>query len=285
MTPRPLADLRFLGFHALFLTAGSLLLVLPSTAPMGWRLFFAGVIYNIGFPVFAVSCVEPRWVRLWSFVFPLSLLQIFPDWHLAQNLGTLVFPDLGFPQVGPVSLFMGLLWAVPLVLIVETGERLAERFGLAAAAFGAAALSLVIFGIAEATLTLIPVWHAQNVGMVGPRGPLRAAPGGGARRRRLVGLPRDREPRPRAHPHRRARRDADLRGVAPPLLVAARSVNAEPTDAAPGLIIGAFPKGGRLRATSAPAPGPGPLSLRSRSPGRFQTHEELCHVQDSRHAL
>ncbi|MEO1087767.1 MAG: hypothetical protein AAFY88_26330, partial [Acidobacteriota bacterium] len=128
----------------------------------------AVLIFNIGFPVFAISCVEPRWARLWSFIFPLSLLQIFPDWHLAQNLGTLVFPDLGFPQIGPVSLFMGLLWAVPLILIVDTGERLAERFGLPAAAFGAAALSLVIFGIAEATLTLIPVWHAQNVTLVGP---------------------------------------------------------------------------------------------------------------------
>ncbi|MEM1182096.1 MAG: hypothetical protein AAGM22_27355 [Acidobacteriota bacterium] len=163
-----LFDVRFLGFHALFLTVGTLLLVLPSTVPMGWRLFFAGVVYNIGFPVFAVSCVEPRWARLWTFIFPLSLLQIFPDWHLAQNLGTLVFPDLGFPQIGPVSLFMGLLWAVPLILIVDFGERLDARFGGAAAAWGAAAISLVIFGIAEATLTLIPVWHAQNVAMVGP---------------------------------------------------------------------------------------------------------------------
>lgn len=163
-----LVDVRLLGFHALFLLAGGLLLYASTPVPVGWRLFFAGVVYNLAFPLFAASCVEPRWIRMWSFLFPLSLLQILPDWHLAANLGTLVFPDLGFPKIGPVSLFMGLLWVVPLLLVVDFADRLGERHGPRIAALGAAGLALLLFGAAEATLTLVPVWHAQAVTMVGP---------------------------------------------------------------------------------------------------------------------
>ena len=163
-----LVDPRLLGFHVVFLVAGGLLLFADTPVPVGWRLFFAGLVYNLAFPLFAASCVEPRWIRMWSFLFPLSILQILPDWHLAANLGTLIFPDLGFPKIGPVSLFMGLLWIVPLLLVVDFAERLIDRYGPRIAALGAAGLALLLFGAAEATLTLIPVWHAQNVLMVGP---------------------------------------------------------------------------------------------------------------------
>ena len=161
-------DFRIMAFHGLYVVAGGIFVLLPGPIPMGWRFFIAGVLYNIALPLFAVRCVEPRWIRIWGFLFPLSLMQIFPDWFLVEVLGTLEFPDLQFPKIGPVSAFMGLLWITPLFLIVGFGEDLVERWGTRAAVFGSAALSVLIFGIAEATLTLIPVWHPVGVRAWGP---------------------------------------------------------------------------------------------------------------------
>ena len=162
-------DSRLATFHGLFLVLGTTFLLAPVDISMGWRIFAAGVFYNIALPLFAVRCTEPRWIRIWSFLFPLSLLQICPDWYLVDILGTLTFPDLGFPKVGPVSAFMGLLWIVPLFLVVHFGENLAEAKSLRTAAFGSGALAVLIFGISEATLTHIPVWHPVGVdAVVGP---------------------------------------------------------------------------------------------------------------------
>ncbi len=161
-------DSRIWLFHALYVVIGGAFVLFPSPIPMGWRLFVAGISYNIALPLFAVRNVEPKWIRIWGFLLPLSLMQIFPDWYLAEALGTLEFPDLQFPKIGPVSAFMGLLWITPLFLIVEAGEDLAERVGKRAATLWCAALSILIFGVAEATLTLIPVWYPVGVKTLGP---------------------------------------------------------------------------------------------------------------------
>ena len=162
-------DSRLAVFHGIFLTLGTALLLWSMGGSVGYALLAAGVLYNVALPIFAARCTEPRWIRMWGFLFPLSWLQIFPDWYLVEQLGTLTFPDLGVAKIGPVSAFMGLLWIVPLFLVVHVGENLAERHGLKAAALGSGALAVLIFGISEATLTLIPVWHPVGISTaIGP---------------------------------------------------------------------------------------------------------------------
>jgi hypothetical protein len=99
-------------------------------------------------------------------VFPLSLLQIFPDWFLSAVLGVLVFPDTGSPRVGDVPLFMGGLWIIPLFIIVLLGRRVQVRFTKNLAILAVCIASAVLFLGSEAVLWLIPIWYAHGVTMI-----------------------------------------------------------------------------------------------------------------------
>ncbi|NBC17024.1 MAG: hypothetical protein GVY18_06875 [Bacteroidetes bacterium] len=96
-------------------------------------------------------------------VFPLSVLQVVPDWFLAEVLGVLVFPDLGVFRIGAVSGYMAGLWAVPLFVIVYVSLRLQERSRRGVGDLTAVVLALLIFGAAEATLWRLGAWVAQDV--------------------------------------------------------------------------------------------------------------------------
>jgi hypothetical protein len=100
-------------------------------------------------------------------VLVLSILQIFPDWFLAAQLETIVFPDDGFFMIGPVSGYMAGLWAIPLFVILYVGLEISKQRSYPVAYTVVAALTLLIFGLAEETMWMLPSWSAQNVFMIG----------------------------------------------------------------------------------------------------------------------
>ncbi len=151
--------------HLLFGILCTGILLLPIPLLIGPRLFILVVAYNILIPAIGYWRGHRDWLYLWVFVVLISLLMIFPDWLLVTPLGTLVFLPDGFPQIGPVSGYMALLWAIPLFIIIFLGLRITERQSKPLA-YGIVALtSFLIFTAAEASLTF--VWHAQNVTMIG----------------------------------------------------------------------------------------------------------------------
>jgi hypothetical protein len=98
-----------------------------------------------------------------AFVLPLSLCQVVPDALLVQVLGTLVFPDLGAPRLGPVPAYMAALWIAPLLLVLWAAD-LAQRTSALLAGLAALAVALAVFGAAEwAAAHLLVLWHPRNV--------------------------------------------------------------------------------------------------------------------------
>lgn len=152
------------AFHGLFGAAAALALWVPAPVPSGLRIAGLVVAYNVALPWAARAWGYPAWWVLWTFLLPLSVCQVLPDFFLARALGTLVFPADGGPRIGPVSASMAGLWVIPLFLTVRGAERVASTLGRPAAAYPAAAvIGLAIFAASEATLWAIPLWHARGV--------------------------------------------------------------------------------------------------------------------------
>lgn len=171
------SDRRVAAFHLAFFLFAVGALAAAREGREGWAIFAAAVAYNAALPIAAVRWVHPRWVHLWGFLLPLSLLQILPDWFLVVRLGTLEFTDLGFPRLGDaIPHYMGLLWIIALFPVLYVGDRIAEARsgepGRSVLAYLAVAVgSLVVFGASEAILTTtLPIWHA--VGDVATFGPV-----------------------------------------------------------------------------------------------------------------
>lgn len=98
-----------------------------------------------------------------AFLLPLSVCQVVPDALLVQQLGTLAFPDLGAPRLGPVPAYMAGLWVAPLLLVLWAAE-LAHRASAALAGLAALAVALAAFGAAEwAAAHVLALWHPRNV--------------------------------------------------------------------------------------------------------------------------
>ncbi|MEQ9366865.1 MAG: hypothetical protein RIF32_21675 [Leptospirales bacterium] len=146
--------------HLAFGALTAAFLLAPIGPAIGWKMFLLLVVYNIAVPVLGRRLGHERWVDLWLFVFPLSLLQIFPDWFMSAVLGSLIFPDTGFPYIGTVGAYMGLMWSIPLFAILFTTWRVRKKLSRAGAYLLAVALTVVTFGVAEATLWVIPIWYA-----------------------------------------------------------------------------------------------------------------------------
>lgn len=157
-----------LVFHAVALTAGALLL-LADVGSTGARILVFGLLYALALPLWARHRGHGEWIEIWTFLLPLSALQVLPDAFLAQELGTLAFPDLGVPKVMGVSVFMALLWLLPLFLCVHLGRRL-EATGMPPGAifWAICGVSLALFAASEATLTRVPVWQGLGVPTIGP---------------------------------------------------------------------------------------------------------------------
>ena len=152
----------FLLIHGLFAITCVPVLLIPIL--IGLKLFILVTIYNLIVPLFAFWRGYKEWINLWLFVFILSILQIWPDWFLADQLGVIVFPlDDGIFHIGAVSAYMAGLWTIPFFAIVFIGQRVQERNSLNLAYLVVALTSFLIFAMSEGTLWMLGSWHAQNV--------------------------------------------------------------------------------------------------------------------------
>lgn len=154
-------------FHAVFTLLCGIVLFVFHHLPVGPRLMFLVIIYNIALPVWGRVRKHRNWTNLWLFAFILSMFQVFPDWFLSAQLDILVFPDDGCFKIGTVSGYMAGLWTIPLFIIIFLGQQVRKRSSEPAACLAAGAAALVLFGGSEATLWLLPSWYAKNVFMIG----------------------------------------------------------------------------------------------------------------------
>ncbi|MDT8273398.1 MAG: hypothetical protein RRA35_09430 [Desulfomonilia bacterium] len=152
--------------HGLFSLIALAVLLFPGELAVGIRLSGVVILYNVMVPVWALRRNHPEWIRLWLFLLPLSILQIFPDAFLASVLGVLVFPDTGSPSFANVPLFMGGMWVIPLFIIVLIGKGVEARFTRNHALLAVCCASAVVFLGSESVLWTIPIWYARDVMVV-----------------------------------------------------------------------------------------------------------------------
>lgn len=155
---RPVREL--LVFHGLYGLAAVLLL---GFAPAGYYgLSVAGLVvgYHVALVGTALAGGRSEWLRLWAFLLPLSLLQVVPDWILAELIGSLRFYDHGVPRIGAVPVYMAGMWMIPLFLCV----RLADALGTGPMRpLLAAGLALLLFGGSEWYAAPLGLWQAVGV--------------------------------------------------------------------------------------------------------------------------
>lgn len=154
-----------LTVHLIWTVIAAAMLFLPLGLTLGHVVFGLVLLYNLMVPIAAKSAGHDEVFRLWLFLVPLSAFQVLPDYFLADVIGVLVFPEIGFPQFGPVSAFMAGMWTIPLFVIVFVSRRIEARQGRQAGLLWAALLSFLIFVGSEATLWRLSIWHAENVHM------------------------------------------------------------------------------------------------------------------------
>jgi len=150
-------------FHGLFAAASAVLLVPWPAESVGWALLALVMGYNAALPGTAVWRGHADWLHAWTFLLPLSVLQVLPDWFLAAVIHTLSFPETGGPRIGAVPVYMAGMWVVPLFLAVAAGEALRKRHGRTTGVVGAGLAALAIFAASEALAWRIPIWHAHDV--------------------------------------------------------------------------------------------------------------------------
>jgi hypothetical protein len=152
--------------HVVFMVLCVVVLMLPSVV-IGVKLFSLVAAYNALIPIVGYVRNHREWLPIWGYAFVLSLFQLFPDWFLAAQLETIVFPDDGFFMIGPVSGYMAGLWAIPLFVILYVGLEVNRQRSYKMAYLVVAVLTLLVFGLAEETMWMLPSWYAQNVAMIG----------------------------------------------------------------------------------------------------------------------
>ncbi len=155
----------FIYVHILFVIICVVVLLAPIPFLIGVKLFILVLTYNIFVVLIGFVRKYSIWLKLWFFVFLVSLFQIFPDWFLSAQLNILVFPEDGFFKIGTVSGYMLGLWAIPLFIISFIALRIKERYTLNKAYIITILLSLVIFGIAEQSMWVFS-WYPQNVTLI-----------------------------------------------------------------------------------------------------------------------
>ena len=105
--------------HIVFGIITALVLITPLV--ISAKLLIGVIVYNVLVPIWAKIRDHQEWLEIWLFVFPLSILMIFPDWFLVSQLGVVVFPIDGFPMIGSVPIYMAGLWTIPFFLIIFIG--------------------------------------------------------------------------------------------------------------------------------------------------------------------
>ncbi|MHA1908201.1 MAG: DUF6989 domain-containing protein [Candidatus Thorarchaeota archaeon] len=160
----PILDLVLM--HIVFAIPTALILAIFQDVAIGARLLVVVILYNVLLPLWAHFRDHKDWLEVWIFVFPISLLMIFPDWFLASQLEVLSFPVDGFPMIGTVPIYMAGLWAIPFFLIVYAGLLMRPK-GVPMTTLAVLVASLLIFGGSEATLWMLGSWYAHDVFMIG----------------------------------------------------------------------------------------------------------------------
>ena len=153
--------------HLLFAVVAAAVLLFPATVGISARLLVVVIAYNVMIPLVALQRGHTEWIRIWLFAFALSILQIWPDWYLSAELGVLAFPDDGVLMIGTVPAYMAGLWAIPLFTIIYVGQLVQKRWADKWVLVIVGALTLAIFGSAEATMWMLPSWYAVGVTMIG----------------------------------------------------------------------------------------------------------------------
>ncbi|MHA1963763.1 MAG: DUF6989 domain-containing protein [Candidatus Thorarchaeota archaeon] len=164
---KPIRD--FLLIHIIFavLAAITLLVPLPGATISG-RILILLIVYNGLIIVEFYGKGYDDWKSIWIFVFILGLLEVFPDWYLAETLGALQFPVDGFPMIGgAIPIYMAGLWSIPFFIILFVGKQAEERKSLNLAYTVVSVLTVSIFALAELTLVALPSWTATVIGMTG----------------------------------------------------------------------------------------------------------------------
>lgn len=103
---------------AAYAAAGLLAISLDAPAK-GHAILGTALAGVIGVVLLARSQRRTAWLAALSVIVPISVFQVFPDWFLADMLGTIEFPDNGGVRIGDViPLAMAGLWVPPLLITV-----------------------------------------------------------------------------------------------------------------------------------------------------------------------
>jgi len=156
----------FILVHLIFIGLCFAVLIIPIPIAMGIKLFILVVSYNLLIPLVGLFRKYGEWVKLWFFVFLISLFQIWPDWFLSAQLNILVFPEDGLFKIGTVSGYMAGLWAIPLFLICFVGLKLKEKSSHFKTLIAVGLISLTIFSFSEQSMWMLQSWYPQNVTLI-----------------------------------------------------------------------------------------------------------------------
>ena len=156
----------FILVHIIFVGLCFAILIIPIPIAIGKKLFILVLSYNLLIPLVGLFRKYSEWVKLWVFVFFISLFQIWPDWFLSAQLNILVFPEDGLFKIGTVSGYMAGLWAIPLFLLCFFGLKLKEIYSHSKAVIIVGLISLNVFAFSELTMWMLQSWYPQNVTMI-----------------------------------------------------------------------------------------------------------------------
>jgi hypothetical protein len=120
------------------------------------------VLYNLALPVMAQARGHHEVVQMWTFLLPLSIFLLFPDWMLSAKLGLLHFSEHDWLHFGTVSAYRAFIWTIPLFLVVFIGSEI-EKYQSTALALAAMLLSaIVLFVLEEEALFQLGAAHISH---------------------------------------------------------------------------------------------------------------------------
>lgn len=154
-------------FHAAFLGFSAAIMALPMEMPAGQRLLILLGTYHVAFPLVAWRLGHREWVRMWTFLAPLSALLFYPQLVLSVEYAAVVFNATGAPEIARVPLYAGLLWTIPLLMVVYGGRRLARFLGAGWSTLLVGGLSAAVVYAAESLNARVDLWYAQHVLLLG----------------------------------------------------------------------------------------------------------------------
>ena len=151
--------------HAAFAALCIAVLMIPLGISLGVRLFVLVFIYNLAVPGIGTLLGHEDWVDLQLFLLPLGFFILIAESLFCNQLGILQYPEDGFLKIGSVSAYMALMWVIPLFIIVFIGQQVKIHYSQMTSLTAVAALSLLIFGVSEQIMWVLPVgvWNVKRI--------------------------------------------------------------------------------------------------------------------------